>query len=74
MLDLGFVGWLGNVTAEPFLIAPFGASCVLLFGVPVSIRPASLADAIEAVKKAKGPNGRDIRVITTVKFNVEALE
>lgn len=36
MLGMGFVGWLGSVTAQPFLIAPFGASCVLLFGVPKS--------------------------------------
>jgi len=36
MLGMGFVGWLANVTGEPFLIAPFGASCVLLFGVPKS--------------------------------------
>ncbi len=36
MLGMGFVGWLGSVTTEPFLIAPFGASCVLLFGVPQS--------------------------------------
>ena len=36
MVGMGFVGWLGSVTAEPFLIAPFGASCVLLFGVPKS--------------------------------------
>lgn len=36
MLGMGFVGWLGQVTGEPFLIAPFGASCVLLFAVPKS--------------------------------------
>jgi CBS-domain-containing membrane protein len=34
MLGMGFVGWLGHVSGEPFLIAPFGASCVLLFAVP----------------------------------------
>ena len=26
MLGMGFVGWLGEVTGAPFLIAPFGAS------------------------------------------------
>lgn len=36
MLGMGFVGWLGHVSGEPFLIAPFGASCVLLFAVPKS--------------------------------------
>jgi len=36
MVGMGFVGWLGHVTGEPFLIAPFGASCVLLFAVPSS--------------------------------------
>ncbi|MHA1597926.1 MAG: HPP family protein [Alphaproteobacteria bacterium] len=36
MIGMGFVGWLGHVTGEPFLIAPFGASCVLLFAVPSS--------------------------------------
>ena len=44
MLGMGFVGWLGQVTGEPFLIAPFGASCVLLFAVPNSplSQPANL--------------------------------
>ena len=36
MLGMGFVGWLGVVSGHPFLIAPFGASCVLLFAVPKS--------------------------------------
>ena len=35
-LGIGFVAWLGEVTGEPLLIAPFGASAVLLFGVPSS--------------------------------------
>lgn len=31
---MGIIGWLGTVSHEPWLIAPFGASCVLLFSVP----------------------------------------
>ncbi|MCP5366988.1 MAG: HPP family protein [Hyphomicrobiales bacterium] len=33
---MGLVGWLGQASGVPFLIAPFGASCVLLFAVPGS--------------------------------------
>jgi len=35
-LAMGIVGWIGVVSHEPLLIAPFGASCVLLFAVPYS--------------------------------------
>ena len=35
-LGMGFIGWLGDLTGEPLLIAPFGATCVLLFAVPNS--------------------------------------
>jgi len=35
-LGMGFIGWLGDLTHEPLLIAPFGATCVLLFAVPSS--------------------------------------
>ena len=33
---MGIVGGIGVVSHEPLLIAPFGASCVLLFAVPRS--------------------------------------
>lgn len=35
-LAMGIIGWLGAISHEPMLIAPFGASCVLLFSVPNS--------------------------------------
>ena len=35
-LGMGFIGWLGDLTHETLLIAPFGATCVLLFAVPNS--------------------------------------
>jgi CBS-domain-containing membrane protein len=35
-LAMGIIGWIGNVSHEPLLIAPFGASCVLLFAAPSS--------------------------------------
>lgn len=35
-LAMGIVGWIGELSHEPMLIAPFGASCVLLFAVPSS--------------------------------------
>ena len=35
-LAMGIVGGIGVVSHEPLLIAPFGASCVLLFAVPHS--------------------------------------
>ena len=36
LLGIGFMGWLGHVGDLPLLVAPFGASAVLLFGVPGS--------------------------------------
>jgi len=35
-LGMGIIGLLGYLTHEPLLIAPFGATCVLLFAVPHS--------------------------------------
>ncbi|MCR4377702.1 MAG: HPP family protein [Rhodospirillales bacterium] len=35
-LAMGIIGWIGAVSHEPLLIAPFGASCVLLFAAPSS--------------------------------------
>ena len=35
-LAIGLLGWLGSASGLPLLIAPFGASCVLLFAVPDS--------------------------------------
>jgi len=35
-VGLGAVGLFGELSHTPFLIAPFGASCVLLFSVPES--------------------------------------
>lgn len=35
-LAIGFTAWLGDVSGTPLLIGPFGATCVLLFGVPDS--------------------------------------
>lgn len=36
LLAIGIVVWLGKVSGHPLLMAPFGASCVLLFSVPGS--------------------------------------
>ena len=35
-LAMGIIGWIGEISHEPLLIAPFGASCVLLFAAPSS--------------------------------------
>lgn len=35
-LAMGIIGWIGEISHEPLLIAPFGASCVLLFSAPSS--------------------------------------
>lgn len=35
-LGIGFVSWLGVVSGIPLLIAPFGATAVLVFAVPDS--------------------------------------
>lgn len=35
-LAIGTVAWLSHVTGNPLLMAPFGATCVLLFSVPAS--------------------------------------
>lgn len=35
-LAIGFIAWLGDASGAPLLIGPFGATCVLLFGVPDS--------------------------------------
>lgn len=34
MLAIGFLGALGAMSGMPLLLAPFGASCVLLFNAP----------------------------------------
>lgn len=34
MLGVAFIGWLGGVSGVPLLIAPFGATAILVFGVP----------------------------------------
>jgi CBS-domain-containing membrane protein len=34
LLAIGAVAWLSHVTGNPLLMAPFGATCVLLFSVP----------------------------------------
>lgn len=36
VIAMGIVGWIGEVSHEALLIAPFGASCVLLFAAPSS--------------------------------------
>lgn len=36
MLAIGAVAWLGYTTGNPLLMAPFGATCVLLFTAPSS--------------------------------------
>lgn len=35
-LAIGLTGWLSQVSGQPWLMAPFGASCVLAFGLPDS--------------------------------------
>lgn len=35
-LGIALLVWLGRATGNPFLIAPFGATCVLLFAAPDS--------------------------------------
>jgi CBS-domain-containing membrane protein len=43
-LAIFILGFLGQLTNHPMLIAPFGASCVLLFGAPESpfVKPRNL--------------------------------
>lgn len=36
VIAMGLIGWIGDISHEPLLIAPFGASCVLLFAAPSS--------------------------------------
>lgn len=36
LLAIGTVAWLSHVAGNPLLMAPFGATCVLLFSVPNS--------------------------------------
>ena len=36
LLAIGAVAWLSHVVGNPLLMAPFGATCVLLFSVPNS--------------------------------------
>lgn len=36
IVAIGITGWLSLVSGTPWLMAPFGASCVLAFGVPDS--------------------------------------
>jgi CBS-domain-containing membrane protein len=36
LLAIGVLGWLTGISGQPWLMAPFGASCVLVFGVPDS--------------------------------------
>ena len=36
LLAIATIAWLGQLTGSPLLIAPFGATCVLLFSVPAS--------------------------------------
>ncbi|KAA8999300.1 HPP family protein [Affinibrenneria salicis] len=33
---IGLTGWLSHISGAPWLMAPFGASCVLAFGLPDS--------------------------------------
>ncbi len=35
-LAIGLTGWLSAASGQPWLMAPFGASCVLAFGLPDS--------------------------------------
>lgn len=36
VVAIGVTGWLSQISGTPWLMAPFGASCVLAFGVPDS--------------------------------------
>jgi len=36
VLAIGATGWLSQLSGAPWLMAPFGASCVLAFGLPDS--------------------------------------
>lgn len=36
VIAIGATGWLSHFSGAPWLMAPFGASCVLAFGVPDS--------------------------------------
>lgn len=36
IVAIGLTGWLSSYSGIPWLMAPFGASCVLAFGVPES--------------------------------------
>jgi len=36
IVAIGITGWLSLVSGTPWLMAPFGASCVLAFGMPDS--------------------------------------
>ena len=36
VLAIGATGWLSQISHTPWLMAPFGASCVLAFGLPES--------------------------------------
>jgi CBS-domain-containing membrane protein len=36
LLAIGVVAWLSHVIGNPLLMAPFGATCVLLFSLPTS--------------------------------------
>lgn len=36
LIAIASVGWLSQITGHPLLMAPFGATCVLLFSVPAS--------------------------------------
>lgn len=36
LLAIGMVAWLSQASGMPWLMAPFGATCVLVFGLPAS--------------------------------------
>ena len=36
VVAIGLTGWLSHASGVPWLMAPFGASCVLVFGLPDS--------------------------------------
>lgn len=36
LIGIGFIAWLGDLSGVSLLIAPFGATCVLLFALPDS--------------------------------------
>jgi len=36
VIAIGITGWLSQISSAPWLMAPFGASCVLAFGMPDS--------------------------------------